>query len=67
MEKLIAEILAAMQADLTPDQLRRLENVLVIKTRGLVLREEHTELVVSERHWEKVFFENANRIYRLGL
>ena len=53
MEKLIAEILAAMQADLTPEQLRRLENVLVIKTRGLVLQEERTELVVSERHWEK--------------
>ena len=53
MEKLIAEILAAMQEDLAPEQLRRLENVLVIKTRGLVLQEERTELVVSERHWEK--------------
>lgn len=53
MEKLIAEILSAMQADLTPEQLRRLENVLVIKTRGLVLQEERTELVISERHWEK--------------
>ena len=53
MEKLIEEILAAMQADLTSDQLQKLENVLIIKTHGLTLAEEHTELVVSERHWEK--------------
>ena len=53
MEKLIAEILSAMQSDLTPEQLRRLENVLAIKTHGLTLQEERTELVVSERHWEK--------------
>lgn len=53
MEKLIAEILAAMQDALTPGQLQKLENVLVIKTHGLVLQRERTELVVSERHWEK--------------
>lgn len=53
MEKLIAEILAAMQDALTPGQLQKLENVLVIKTHGMVLQEEHTELIVSERHWEK--------------
>ena len=53
MDKLIAAVLAAMQADLTPEQLQRLENVLIIKTHGLILQEEHTELVVSERHWEK--------------
>lgn len=53
MEKLIAEILEAMQAELTPEQLRKLENVLAIKTHGLILQEEHTELVVSEQHWEK--------------
>lgn len=53
MEKLIAEILAAMQDALTPGQLQKLENVLVIKTHGVVLQKEHTELIVSERHWEK--------------
>lgn len=53
MEKLIEEILAAMQADLSQEQLQKLENVLIIKTHGLVLQEEHTDLVVSERHWEK--------------
>lgn len=54
MDKLIEEILAAMQEELAPEQLQKLENVLVIKTHGLALQEEHTELVVSERHWEKV-------------
>jgi len=23
--------------------------------------------IVPEKHWDKVFFENANRVYRLGL
>ena len=53
MEKLIEEILAAMQADLSQEQLQKLENVLVIKTHGLMLQEEHTDLIISERHWEK--------------
>lgn len=53
MEKLIAEILAAMQDALTSGQLQKLENVLVIKTHGVVLQKERTELIVSERHWEK--------------
>lgn len=54
LEKVIDEILAVMQEDLSPEQLQKLENVLIIKTHGLVLHEEHTELIVSERHWEKV-------------
>ena len=27
----------------------------------------YIQRIVPERHWEKVFFHNANRIYRLGL
>ena len=27
----------------------------------------YIQRIVPERHWDKVFFENANRIYRLGL
>lgn len=53
MDKLIEEILAAMQEHLSSDQLQKLENVLVIKTHGLILQEEHTDLIISERHWEK--------------
>ena len=53
MEKLIEEILAAMQSDLSPEQLQKLENVLIIKTHGLMLQEEHTDLNISERRWEK--------------
>ena len=53
MEKLIEEILAAMQSDLSPEQLQKLENVLIIKTHGLMLQEEHTDLIISERRWEK--------------
>ena len=39
MEKLIEEILAAMQSDLSPEQLQKLENVLIIKTHGLMLQD----------------------------
>ena len=28
---------------------------------------QYIQRIVPEPHWEKVFFENANRIYRLGL
>ena len=28
---------------------------------------QYIQRIVPERHWERVFFENANRIYRLGL
>lgn len=53
LEKVIDEVLAAMQEELSLEQMQKLENVLIIKTHGLVLQEEHTELIVSERHWEK--------------
>lgn len=54
VEKVINGIIAAMQDDLTDEQLQKLENVLVMQMHGLRIEEESTELVVSERHWEKV-------------
>lgn len=52
--KLIDSILDAMAADLQPEALRKLENVMVIQLQGVRLEAECTELVVSERHWERV-------------
>lgn len=54
IEKLISGIIASMQDNLTDEQLQQLENVLVVQLHGLKIEEESTELVVSERHWEKV-------------
>lgn len=54
VEKVINGVLAAMQEYLSDDQLQKLENVLVIQLHGLVIQEECTQLVVSERHWEKI-------------
>lgn len=54
IEKVINGVLAAMAECLTDDQLRKLENTLVMQLHGLKVEEECTELVVSERHWEKV-------------
>lgn len=53
VEKLIDDVLTEM-ADLSVEQLQHLANVLTIKLHGYQLVEESTELVVSERHWEKV-------------
>lgn len=54
IEKVIEKILAEMQDGLSQEQLQKLENVLVIQFHGLEIKEECTQLVVSERHWEKV-------------
>ena len=54
IEKVISGIVAAVQDDLTDEQLQKLENVLVVQLHGLKIEEECTELVVSERHWEKI-------------
>lgn len=52
--KLIDEIILSMTNDLTTEQLQRLENTLVIKMHGYTVERESTELVVSERHWERI-------------
>lgn len=54
IEKVINGIIVAMQEDLTYEQLQKLENVLVMQLHGLKVEEECTQLVTSERHWEKI-------------
>lgn len=54
VEQVIDGIMAEMQDDLTDEQLRKLETVLVMQLHGLKIEKECTDLVVSERHWEKV-------------
>lgn len=54
IEKVINGVVAAMQEDLTDEQLRKLENVLLVQLHGLKIEEECMQLVVSERHWEKI-------------
>lgn len=43
-----------MQDRLNDEQLLMLENVLAINLHGLEVKEECTQLVTSERHWEKI-------------
>ena len=53
-ENLIKIVIVAMQDSLRYEQLNKLENVLAINLHGLEVREECTQLVTSERHWEKI-------------
>lgn len=53
-EKLIKNVIVAMQDSLTDEQLQKLENVLAINLHGMEVREECTQLVTSERHWERI-------------
>ena len=52
VEKLIQNVIMAMQDSLDDEQLRMLENVLAINLHGMEIKEECTQLVTSERHWE---------------
>ena len=54
VERVIDGIVAAMQEDLTDEQLNKLEQVLIIQLHGFKIEEECTQLVVSEQHWAKV-------------
>ena len=58
LERLIESVLNAMQNELSSEQLKKLENVLIIKTRGFVLCKEKTSLDVRHEDWR-----NALRIY----
>ena len=53
-ENFIKNVVAAMQDSLTDEQLQKLENVLAINLHGLEVKEECTQLVTSERHWERI-------------
>lgn len=54
IEKIQDKILEKMQEVLSNEQLQRLENVMAIEFHGVEVREECTDLVTSERHWEKI-------------
>lgn len=54
VEKLIQSVIMAMQDSLDDEQLRMLENVLALNLHGMEIKEECTQLVTSERHWEKI-------------
>ena len=43
-----------MQEILSNEQLQKLENVMAIEFHGVEVKEECTDLITSERHWEKI-------------
>ena len=53
-ERFVDGILEAMASDLTPEVLQKLEAVLVTRLRDIRLEAESRELVVADRHWERV-------------
>ena len=53
-EKFVDGILEAMESELSPAALQKLEAVLVTRLQDIRLEAESRELVVSDRHWERV-------------
>lgn len=53
-EMFVDGVLEAMAPELSPAALQKLEAVLVTRLRDIRLEAESRELVVSERHWERV-------------
>lgn len=54
IEKIQSKILMRMQEILSNEQLQKLENVLVLEFHNIEVKQECTDLVTSERHWEKI-------------
>lgn len=54
IEKIQSKILMRMQEILDNEQLQKLENVLVLEFHNIEVKQECTDLVTSERHWEKI-------------
>lgn len=54
IEIIQSRIMERMQDILSNEQLQHLENVLAIEFHGVEVREECTQLVTSEIHWQKV-------------
>lgn len=54
IEKIQDKILEKMQEILSNEQLQKLENVMAIEFHGVEVKEECTDLITSERHWEKI-------------
>lgn len=53
-EKIIEEIILELEAELTPEQLHHVENILYMKFNGYKVDKEKFELVTSPSHWQKV-------------
>lgn len=53
-EQFVDSVLEAMAPELSPAALQKLEAVLVTRLRDVRLEAESRDLVVSDRHWEKV-------------
>lgn len=53
-ERFVDGILEEMAANLQPESLQKLEAVLFSRLRDVRLEEESREIVVSDRHWERV-------------
>lgn len=53
-EMFVDGVLEAMAPELSPEALQKLEAVLVTRLRDVRLEAESRELVVADRHWEKV-------------
>ena len=54
IEKIQSKILMRMQDILDNEQLKKLENVLVLEFHNIEVKQECTDLITSERHWEKI-------------
>ena len=54
LENILEQILEKLQDSLTHEQLSELESTMVIAFHGIEVQEEHTQLVTSERTWEKI-------------
>lgn len=54
IETIIDSVLEVMQTDLSQEQLQKLERTLVMQFHGVEVREECTQLITSERGWEKI-------------
>ena len=54
IEKIQSKILMRMQDVLDNEQLQKLENVLVLEFHNIEVKQECTDLITSERHWEKI-------------
>lgn len=53
-ERFVDGILETMAPELSPEALQKLESVLVTRLRDVRLESESRDLVVSDRHWERV-------------
>ena len=54
MHEFIQSILSEMKTELSGEQLEKLEAVLILKTHGMKLEKETTEVAVTDNQWHKI-------------